>query len=85
MKFKTKQEKRAFRMGLAAGSKKVAQKHVRDVEHKAKGNGTRFSTKPRKQKNKPKSSSLDYSKYFDFDERGHIKGSYTVDGFFEPD
>lgn len=27
----------------------------------------------------------DYSKDFDFDSRGRIKGGYTPDGFFEPD
>jgi len=34
------------------------------------------------EKKKPK---YDYSKYFDFDSRGRIKGSYTHDGLFEPD
>jgi len=28
---------------------------------------------------------FDYSKYYDFDNRGNIKGSYNADGFYEPD
>ncbi len=37
------------------------------------------------QANKKKEPKHDYSKFFDFDSRGRIKGSYTPDGFFEPD
>ena len=83
MKFKTKQEKRAFFIGWARAKKKYnvdkseCSKGEKRIDDKGKRNQRR--------KNKHCNSDLDFSKYFDFDERGHIKGSYTCDGFFEPD
>ena len=72
MAFKSKKEKFAFWKGLQTGKK----------QRKTKKRSVARRVKLRK---KPKAPTYDYSKWFDFDNRGRIKGSYTADGFFEPD
>ena len=64
----------------------IAQKRKASVERRKKeeikhSSSKGFSNKTKKG-NKPV---YDYSKDFDFDKKGRIKGSYTSDGFFEPD
>ena len=77
MAFKTKSERYAYVRGLSAGNKgkrpfRSKKKQVRSVT----------VTKAKPKKDKPV---YDYSTYFDFDNKGNIKGGYTADGFFEPD
>ena len=72
MSFKTKNERYAYVRGLKAGAK----------GKKPFNNAVK---KPSKDKAKDKPVKYDYSTYFDFDSKGNIKGSYTADGFFEPD
>lgn len=77
MKFKTKQEKRAFRMGCAVGSKNKC----RTVKtRKNKTSGTHTKPKARAQSPDPF-----FTNDFAYTDTGHIKGHYTVDGFYEPD
>lgn len=71
MKFKTKAEKQAFRIGFAIGSK----------------NNKRNGNKDRKVKpsySKPKRTVFADDDFM-YDDNGHIMGHYTCDGFFEPD
>ena len=56
----------------------------REQASSARANTSPVSLHVQTRKDKPKRD-LDYSGYFAFDERGHIKGHYTCDGFFEPD
>lgn len=67
MKFKTKQEKRAFRMGCAVGRKQKRNNKKTNQPAKLKPNRTEFPAD------------------FEYTDNGYIKGSYTCDGFFEPD
>ena len=76
MAFKTKKEKYAYVKGIKKGMRG--------------GKPYGKKKKPRKTGKRPSSGAksqpvYDYSKYYDWDSRGNIKGSYTVDGFFEPD
>ena len=74
MAFKSKREKYAYVKGIKKGQrggKPFGQKKP------VKKNSRSANTK--------KQPVYDYSKFFDFDSRGRIKGSYNVDGFFEPD
>lgn len=52
---------------------------------KVRSNGYAFAKKNVARMNLKVKPKFDYSKFFDFDSRGRIKGSYTPDGFFEPD
>ena len=52
---------------------------------KVRSNGYAFPKKNVAQMNLKVKPTYDYSKHFDFNSRGRIKGSYTPDGFFEPD
>jgi len=75
--FKSKAEKYAFVRGLCAGSKG---KKPFGSKKKPKRKTAIIKAKPKRDK-----PIFDYSTYFDFNEKGNIKGSYTADGFFEPD
>lgn len=70
MKFKTKQEKQAFRIGCIVGRKKK----IKSIQ-KANKKSITVSTKPKRNQIKDD---------FDYTPNGRIKGSYTSDGFFEP-
>lgn len=77
MAFKSKVERYAFVRGLSAGSK--GKKPFRS-KRKSKQKSTVIKAKPKKDK-----PVYDYSTYFDFNDKGNIRGGYTADGFFEPD
>ena len=99
MGYKTKREKQAYKTGLLNGLKRKQRKKTNkgNVVHKSaksKNNKRRSSDTVR---NNPFGMSYgqmlredehrkrDLIGDFDYDSRGRIKGSYTADGFFEPD
>lgn len=91
MAYKTKAEKRAYKTGLLNGLKRSKKKPGSKQRRNAR--------KPRKYNPlayRPDMShdELMFAEHarqqmdllgFDYDSRGRIKGSYTPDGFFEPD
>ena len=77
MAFKSKAARYAYVKGLQAGSK--GKMPIRSKQ-KLKQNSTVVKAKPKKDK-----PVYDYSTYFDYNDKGNIRGGYTADGFFEPD
>lgn len=99
MAYKTKPEKRAYRTGLLNGLKRLKKKMSKNKDnkkntnvkvYKKKKNLSRRASRHKYVKRRigggarNKTPVYDYSTFFDFDERGRIKGSY-IDGRFEPD
>ena len=92
MAYKTKAEKRAYKSGLLNGlkrsKKKPGSKQRRNARKPRKYNPLEyrpdmshdelmFAEHARQQ--------IDLLGGFEYDSRGRIKGSYTPDGFFEPE
>lgn len=100
MAYKTKPEKRAYRTGLLNGLRRLKKKRPKNKANKENTNVKVYKKKENLSRRvsqhkyvkrrigggaRNKTPVYDYSTFFDFDERGRIKGSYTPDGFFEPD
>lgn len=94
MAFKTKQEKQAFRSGLLAGLKKAKRNRRKKPYNRQKAK--RGQARKRASDNpfgmtymqlirEYEQRKRDLFGDFDYDSRGRIKGSYTIDGKFEPD
>ena len=90
MAYKTKAEKRAYKTGLLNGlkrSKKPVGKNGcrrRSNERTARPNNP-FGMSYEQMLREETQKKIDLLGDFDYDSRGRIKGSYTPDGFFEPD
>ena len=94
MAYKTKREKQAYRTGLFAGLKKLKKKskkkstynlHRRKTKPKSRSSSNPFGMTYMQMLREEEQRKRDLLGDFDYDSRGRIKGSYTPDGFFEPD
>lgn len=88
MAYKTKREKQAYRRGLLNGLKRRTKKKVAATKRKrprVNKKNNPFGMTYRQMLREDAMRKRDLFGDFDLDSRGRIKGSYTPDGFFEPD
>ena len=87
MAYKTKREKQAYKRGLLNGLKRSRKKKASNTGKRPCSNkqNNPFGMTYRQMLREDEQRKRELFGDFERDSSGHIKGSYTPDGFFEPD